>query len=165
MISKTPSANAKSQRSWWPLRARCTGRGIPRRVTHPRIGSVFKWLSKVITCLRLLFLAIGLKSRASFSTNEKTNTNGTLYVRFFRALSRLQLIADWFIALFAPVVIGRSNYLIIRFSQSFENRSNPTHWKACNSEQTNFLLRKKYKLGWNQTKEFRKIKRKTCAEF
>ena len=87
-----------------------------QKVTHPRIGSVFKWLSKVITCLRLLFLAIGLKSRASFSTNEKTNTNGTLYVRFFRALSRLQLIADWFIALFAPVVIGRVNYLIIRFS-------------------------------------------------
>ena len=31
---------------------------------------------------------------------------------------------DWFIALFAPVVIGRSNYFGIGFRQSFENRSN-----------------------------------------
>ena len=37
---------------------------------------------------------------------------------FSRALSKLQVIArncDWFIALFAPVVIGRSNNLRIGF--------------------------------------------------
>ena len=38
---------------------------------------------------------------------------------FSRALSKLQVIAwnsDWFIALFAPVVIGRGYYLGIGFS-------------------------------------------------
>ena len=38
---------------------------------------------------------------------------------FSRALSKLHVIArnsDWFITLFAPVVIGRSNYLAIGFS-------------------------------------------------
>ena len=46
---------------------------------------------------------------------------------FSRALSELQVIAtncDWFIVLFAPVVIGRSNCfgLVLVFRQSFENR-------------------------------------------
>ena len=43
---------------------------------------------------------------------------------FSRALSELQVIArncDWFIALFAPVVIGRSNIALV-FRQSFEPR-------------------------------------------
>ena len=38
---------------------------------------------------------------------------------FSRALSELQVIArkfDWFIALFSPVVIGRSNYFGIVFA-------------------------------------------------
>ena len=38
---------------------------------------------------------------------------------FSRALSKLQVIArnsDWFIALFAPVVIGRNNYFGTGFS-------------------------------------------------
>ena len=38
---------------------------------------------------------------------------------FSRALSKFQIIArncDWFIALFAPVVIGRSNYFGFGFS-------------------------------------------------
>ena len=47
---------------------------------------------------------------------------------FSRALSKLQLTArnsNWFIALFDPVVISRSNYFWYRFfRQSFENRSN-----------------------------------------
>ena len=46
---------------------------------------------------------------------------------FSRALRELQVIArkcDWFIALFAPVVVGRSNCLGFGFYlQSFENRS------------------------------------------
>ena len=43
---------------------------------------------------------------------NKTKTNRTLYERFSRAFSRLQVIArnsDWFIAVFALAVIGRSN--------------------------------------------------------
>ena len=55
-----------------------------------------------------------LKRRASFSTNEKQNQNQSHLVRvnFSRALGELQVIArnsDWFIALFAPVVIGWRN--------------------------------------------------------
>ena len=44
---------------------------------------------------------------------SKTKTNRTMYTSFSRALSELQVIArncDWFIALFAPAVIGRSTY-------------------------------------------------------
>ena len=57
---------------------------------------------------------------------SKTKTIRNLYARFSRALSKLQEIArisDWFIALFAPVVIGRSNYVGIGFPTAFENRS------------------------------------------
>ena len=42
---------------------------------------------------------------------------------FSRALSKLQVIAgnsDWLIALFAPVVIGRSNYFVIGFSKDLK---------------------------------------------
>ena len=46
---------------------------------------------------------------------------------FPRALSELQVIArncNWFIALFVPVVIGRSSIaLVLVLRQSFENRS------------------------------------------
>ena len=57
---------------------------------------------------------IGEKISPSFSTNEKQIQNQSyhVHVMFSRALSKLQVIArnsDWFIALFAPVVIGRSN--------------------------------------------------------
>ena len=50
---------------------------------------------------------------------SKTKTNRTWFARLFRALRKLQIIAcnsDWFIAQFAPVVIGRSNYFGIGFS-------------------------------------------------
>ena len=55
---------------------------------------------------------------------SKGKTNRTLYARFFPCfehvlLSKLQFVArdsDWLIAQFAPVVIGRSNYLVIGFS-------------------------------------------------
>ena len=43
---------------------------------------------------------------------SKTKTNPAMYACFFPRLSKLQIIArncDWFIALSAPVVIGRSN--------------------------------------------------------
>ena len=45
---------------------------------------------------------------------KNTKNNHTLHARFFPALIRLQVITgncDWFITLFAPVVIGWSNYL------------------------------------------------------
>ena len=50
---------------------------------------------------------------------SKTKTNPTMYAWFSRALSELQVIArncDWFIALFVPAVIGRSNCLGFGFS-------------------------------------------------
>ena len=52
---------------------------------------------------------------------KRTKTNRTLYAQFFfsRVLSKLQVISwnsDWVIALFALVVIGRSNYFGIEFS-------------------------------------------------
>jgi len=57
---------------------------------------------------------IGEKISPSFSTNLKQIQNQSyhVHVMFSRPLSKLQIIArnsDWFIALFAPVVIGRSN--------------------------------------------------------
>ena len=46
---------------------------------------------------------------------------------FSRALRKLHGITrncDWFIALFAPVVIGPGMTLVLDLGQSFENRSN-----------------------------------------
>ena len=62
-----------------------------------------------------------LKSRASFSTNEKQNQNQSHHVRvIFRALRAgyrcLLGIVIGFIALFVPVVIGRSNCFGFGFS-------------------------------------------------
>jgi len=58
------------------------------------------------------------KSHASFST--KTKTNHTLYARFFPRFEQITAYfsrnSDWFIAPFAPVVIGRNNYLGTGFS-------------------------------------------------
>ena len=77
--------------------------------------AVFKWLSKVITWLRLLRLVVGLKdSRQFFNQWEsKPKPIAPCTRDFSRASSELRVIAkncDWFIALPAPVVIGRSNY-------------------------------------------------------
>ena len=76
--------------------------------------AVFKWLSKVITWLRLLRLVIGLKeSRQFFNQWEsKPKPIAPCTRDFSRTLSELQVIArncDWFIALPASIVIGRSN--------------------------------------------------------
>ena len=85
------------------------------------LRAVFKWLSKVITWLRLLRLMIGLKdSRQFFNQWEaKPKPIAPCTRDFSRASSELQVIArncDWFIALFAPVVIGRSNCFGFGFS-------------------------------------------------
>ena len=58
---------------------------------------------------------------------NRTKTNRTLNTRdLSRAVSKLQVIARksyWFIALFSLVVIGRSDYLVLVFRRSFQNRS------------------------------------------
>ena len=56
----------------------------------------------------------------------KTKTDRTMSHDFSRDTSELQVIArncDWFIALPAPLVIGRSNCFGFDFRQSFENLS------------------------------------------
>ena len=90
-------------------------------ITNNEFRAVFKWLSKVITWLRLLRLVIGLKdSRQFFNQWEAKPKPIALCTRdFSRGLSELHVIArnfDWFIALSAPVVIGRSNYFGFGFS-------------------------------------------------
>ena len=85
------------------------------------LRAVFKWLSKVITWLRLLRLVIGLKVSRQFLNQWETKPKPiALCTRdFSRALSELQAIprnCDWFITLFAPVVIGRSNWFGFGFS-------------------------------------------------
>ena len=82
---------------------------------------VFKWLSKVITWLRLLRSVIGSKdSRQFFNQWEAKPTPIAPCTReFSRASSELQVIArncDWFMALFVPVVIGQSNCFGFGFS-------------------------------------------------
>ena len=84
--------------------------------------AVFKWLSKLITWLRLLRLVIGLRdSRQFFSQWEAKPKPIAPWTRgFSRALSELLVIArncDWFITLSAPVVIGRSNCFGFGFSK------------------------------------------------
>ena len=69
----------------------------------------------------LLRLVIGLKiSRHFFNQWEaKAKPIAPCTRDFSRALSKLQFVArdsDWLIAQFAPVVIGRSNYLVNGFS-------------------------------------------------
>ena len=90
-------------------------------VVSTPIRAVFKWLSKVITWLRLLCLVIGLKdSRQVFNQREaKPKPIAPCTHDFSRTSSKLQVIArncDWLIALFVPVVIGQSNCFGFGFS-------------------------------------------------
>ena len=83
----------------------------------------FKWLSKVITYLRLLRLMVGLKDSRQFfrQWEAKAKPIAPCTRDFSRASSELQVIArnwDWFIALFFAVVIGRSNCNWFRFFDS-----------------------------------------------
>ena len=64
---------------------------------------------------------------------SQTKTNRTMYAWYSRALSKFQIIArncDWFIVLFAPVVIGRSNCVGFGFSTVV--------WKLLFSNMTKF---------------------------
>ena len=85
--------------------------------------AVFKWLSKVITWLRLLRLVIGLKGSRQFfnqwEAKPKPKPIAPCTRGFSRASSELQVIArncDWSMELFVPVVIGRSNCFGFGFS-------------------------------------------------
>ena len=83
--------------------------------------AVFKWLSKVITWLRLLRLVIGLKDSRQFFNQWETKPKPIApYTRdISHASGALQVIArncDWFMELFVPVVIGRSNCFGFGFS-------------------------------------------------
>ena len=83
--------------------------------------AVFKWLSKVFTWLRLLWLVIGIKeSRQFFNQWESKPKPIAPRTRdFSRASSKLQVIprnCDWFIALPAHIVIGWSNCFDFGFS-------------------------------------------------
>ena len=70
---------------------------------------------------QLLWLLIALKmSRQFFQWEAKPKPMGPCTRDFSRALRKLSQVAvrnsDWFIALFAPVVIGRSYYFGIAYS-------------------------------------------------
>ena len=94
------------------------GKRKPQRVSRV----VFKWLSKVITWLRSLRLVVGLKDSRQTHFNQwesKPKPIAPSTRDFSRASSELHVIArncDWFIALPAPVVLGRSNCLGFGFS-------------------------------------------------
>ena len=92
-------------------------------ISADRHRAVFKWLSKVITWLRLLSLVIGLKDSRQFfnqwESKPKPKPIAPCTRDFSRASSELQVVArncDWFFALPAPVVIGRSNCFGFGFS-------------------------------------------------
>jgi len=90
-------------------------------VNVSNIRAVFKWLSKVITWLRLPRLVIGLKdSRQYFNQWEaKPKSISPCTRHFSRDSGELQVIGrnyDWFIELSVPGVIGRSNCFGFGFS-------------------------------------------------
>ena len=91
---------------------------------------VFKWPSKVITWLRLLRLVIGLKESHQFFSQweAKPKPIAPCTRDFSRASSEFQItarICDWFIVLFVPVVIGRSNCFGFGFSTVIWKPLNP----------------------------------------
>ena len=100
------------------------------------LRAVFKWLSKIITWLRLLRLVIGLKESHQFFNQweSKPKPIAPRTRDFSRASSELQITAkncNWFIALPAPVVIGRSDSFGFGFSTVI--------WKPLYSVMTHLL--------------------------
>ena len=92
------------------------------------LRAVFKWLSKVITWLRLLRLVIGLKDSRQFFNqwDAKPKPIAPCTRDFSHASSELQAIArncDWLMVLSAPVVIA----LVLVLRRSFENHSTCKH--------------------------------------
>ena len=100
------------------------------------IRAVFKWLSKVITWLRLLCLVIGWKDSCQFFSQweAKPKPIAPCTRDLSRALRELQVIArncDWFIALSALVVIGRSNCVGFGFSTVIWKQLYTYTWLTC----------------------------------
>ena len=99
------------------------------------IRAVFKWLSKVITRLRFLRLVIGLKDSRQFFNQWKAKPKPIAPCTrdISRASGELQVIArncDWFMELFVPVVIGRSNCFGFGFSTVIWK---PLYVQKCNN--------------------------------
>ena len=121
--------NLKKSKINFPVRFYITLRAFVNRV-------VFKWLSKVMTRLRLLCLVIGYKEISRQFLNQweaKPKAIASCTHDRTPILSKLQEMAgnsDWFIALFAPIVIVRSNSFwfwcfgvwCLVFWQSFKKR-------------------------------------------
>ena len=99
--------------------------------------AVFKWLSIVITWLRLLRLVIGLKESRQFFNQWESKLKPIIApcTRDFSRVSRgLQVIArncDWFMALFVPVVIGLSNCFGFGFSTVIWKPLYRAVWSSC----------------------------------
>ena len=113
----------RNSRYLWPAGKLCETQGISYR-------EVFKWPSKVIKWLRLVRLVIGLKESRQFFSQWEAKPIAPCTRDFSRASSELQVIArncDWFIALFVPVVIGRSNCFGFGFSTVIWK---PLYWSS-----------------------------------
>ena len=85
------------------------------------VWAVFELLWKVITRFRFATPRDWLKNLVPVfrPMRSEIKANLTLYARFSRSLSKFKVIAmssDWFIALFARLVIGRCSYFAIGFS-------------------------------------------------
>ena len=91
-------------------------------VIRDEVWAVFELLSKVMTRFRFATLSDWLKNLAPVfqPMRSETKANLTLYARFSRSLSKFKVIiatsSDWFIALFARLVIGRCSYFATGFS-------------------------------------------------
>ena len=117
------------------------GREWSRHRVHRALRVVFKWLSKAIPWLRLLRLVIGLKdSRQFFNQWEaKPKPIAPCTRDLSRASSELHVIArncDWFIALPAPAVIGRSNCFGFGFCSCFGFGFSTVFWKTALSRRS-----------------------------
>ena len=85
-----------------------------------RVTAVFKWLSKVMTLTEWL-----QNFAPPFQPMQQNRIQTRVFFFFFLFFPRFNLStsqaisrnSDWFIAPFAPVVIGRSNYFVSQKSQ------------------------------------------------
>lgn len=102
-------------------------------------GAVLTFLlSKVIMWVQFLWSVIVIAKQkicTCISSNQKKSQNQSL--DFSCTLTKIQVVArnaDWFIALFAPVVLSCST-LVMDFQQPFGNHSNSLQYKAQISSQ------------------------------
>ena len=92
---------------------------LSRKLKTALCRTVFKWMSKLTTPLQFPRLVIGLKISRQFFNQWEAKPIAPCTREFSRASGELQVIVrncDWFIALFVPVVIGRSSCFGFGFS-------------------------------------------------